>query len=196
MIRFKKAQIITFDLGLSIVLFIIFIALFFGLVLLVQRFDYEEERDFELEYVFLNLEYNLRAYEKANPSSNIDFLSDYHINVSKIETFYQSAYNGVIDVDQFIVGTLNGTHGIGLGYDKYDVCMFLEYDSSRLFFAGFESVGNVSSGFCHDAIITGNPCEDYKEAFTLIKPVLLDNSSVASVIQNRIVLMNLVLCEK
>jgi hypothetical protein len=181
----KKAQIITFDFSTSLIVFLIFMALFIGLFLLGQ--SEEKKHEFELEYMFSNFENNLQ-YDLV---AGRDFFRDYRINSGKLDAFASSVTN----IDDYVVGNISSAHGIGLSSDVYDVCMyFIDNDGTRIDMNGKEAVGELQGGLTCDAeiIANRNPCDGYKQALSLFKPVLFDEGNPED---NRIVQMNLVVCK-
>lgn len=187
----KNAQMVTFDLVVGITLFLIFISIFISVFLFFQNKDSNVEHEFSLEYVFANLENNLE-----NSQNEIYFLKDYRINLEKLENFFQFVrdFNGG-SIDEFTVSNVVNAHGIGLSADAYDSCLYLTgIDGGRIeIFGAFEAVGQLKSASCHDKISSGqNPCDEYRQAISLFKPVLFDEENP---LRNRILQMNIVLCK-
>ena len=185
----KKAQVITFDLSSSLIVFLIFIAIFIGLFLLTQASETKQE--FELEYIFSNLENNLKF-----DSPNRAFFRDYRINKTKLDNFANNIGTG--SVDDYVVGEVGGAHGIGLGVDNYDACLYFTDNNQRISMgsSSWVALGNLSKipSSCNAIISTGqSPCENYRQALSFLKPVLLD---LGDPNQNRIIQMNLVVCKK
>jgi hypothetical protein len=186
----KKAQIITFDFSSSIIIFMIFIAIFIGLFLLSQTV--EKKQDFELEYMFANLEHNL----KFGPA-NQDFFIDYKVNKAKLTNFVSAIGTG--SIDSYVVGNINGAHGIGLDEAGYDVCLyFTDNDNSKVMIGGQQVMGWLEKPMksCNDIIMSPgnpNPCDDYKQALSFFKPVLFDEGDSST---NRILQMNIVVCKR
>jgi hypothetical protein len=201
----KKAQMITFDFSSSIVIFMIFIAIFIGLFLLSQTV--EKKQDFELEYVFANLENNL----KFGPSDR-DFFSDYRVDKVKLQNFISTIGTG--SIDSYVIGNVddvNGvSHGIGLDEASYDVCLyFTDNDNSKVFLDSSNSIqalgwletdpGSHTGNTCNSQLssnnlVVKNPCEKYKQAISLFKPVLFDEGGPDA--NNRILQMNIVVCKR
>lgn len=180
----KKSQLMSFDVSLSVIIFIIIIVVLFSVFFLITRDDSSKEFDFELGYVFSNLENNLK-YDAPN-----QFFKDYRIDSSRLSSFY-----AISDIDDYVVGAIGNAHGIGLDVEAFDTCLFLiDNDNRILQVNGMDTVGQLKTGSC-DAVIAvgGNPCDDYKNSFSMFKPVLLDEGNVND---NRIIQMNLVLCKK
>ena len=185
----KKSQVITFDLSSSLIIFIIFIAIFIGLFLLTQ--SSETKQEFELEYMFSNLENNLKFDVPGGA-----FFRDYRINKIKLDNF--ANYIAAGSIDDYIVGEVNGAHGIGLGVDNYDACLYFTNNSNQRISMGSSNrtaLGYLSkiSSTCDAIISTNNPCENYKQALSFMKPVLLDLGNPE---KNSIIQMNLVVCKK
>jgi hypothetical protein len=158
--------------------------LFIGLFLIGRSED--KKHEFELEYMFANLENNL----KYEPVAGRDFFRDYRIDRDKLNAFALSATN----IDDYVVGNISSAHGIGLSSDVYDVCLyFIDNDGDRIDMAGKVALGEIKGGTCDMAIRNNqNPCEGYKQALSLFKPVLFD---VGDPVNNRIVQMNLAVCK-
>jgi hypothetical protein len=198
----KKAQMITFDFSSSIIIFMIFIAIFIGLFLLSQTV--EKKQEFELEYVFANLEHNL----KFDPVSGQDFFRDYRVNWNRLRTFAQNL--GDDSIDSYIIGNINGAHGIGLDEANYDVCLYFT-DNDKSFITidtdpaspthGLVALGwletnpgSHTGNTCNSKISAKeNPCEQYEQAVSVFKPVLFDEGDP---INNRILQMNIVMCKR
>ncbi|MBN2459927.1 hypothetical protein JXB28_06605 [Candidatus Woesearchaeota archaeon] len=184
----KKAQIITFDMTTTLVIFVIFIVIFIGAFFLSQRTI--QKHEFELEYVFANLENNLRFDDEDRR-----FMSNYRIDSDKLAEFADE----VQSIDNYTVGEINGAHGIGMDAAGYDTCLyFTDNDGTfiRMNGAGLRVLGELSqpARSCDEVIASGeNPCEEYKQAISLFKPVLFDQGSPD---YNRIVQMNIVICKK
>jgi len=187
----KKAQIITFDFSTSLIVFLLFIAVFIGLFLLSQGI--EKKQEFELEYVFANLENNLQY----NATQNRDFFRDYRVNEEKLNSF-ASAITSTGSIDEYVVGTIGAAHGIGLDAAAYDVCLYLTDNNNQLIsLGGATALGMVKSGSCASVIASvasTDPCSSYKQTISIFKPVLFDEGSPTN--NNRIVQMNLVICKK
>jgi hypothetical protein len=185
--RRKKAQIISFDFSTSFIIFLIFLVILIGLVLFSS--SSEDNPEFELEYVFANLENNLRH----DPIPGRDFFSDYRINKTKLDSFAASVGN----IDAFVVGNISGTHGIGLDDEAYDVCLYFVDNDNSLFASGAEiALGELEmTGTSCNAEISAsrNPCESYSQAVSYFKPVLFDEGDRT---KNRIVQMNIVMCKR
>jgi hypothetical protein len=185
----KKAQVVTFDLSSSLIVFLIFIAIFIGLFLLTQA--REDKQEFELEYIFSNLENNLKF-----DSPNRAFFRDYRINKTELGQFATDI--GAGSIDAYIVGEVGGAHGIGLGVDNYDACLYFTDNNFSKISLGS---GIIALGFldkvgssCNDELSANqNPCDDYQQALSFMKPVLFDLGDPG---QNKIIQMNLVVCKK
>jgi hypothetical protein len=196
----KKAQMITFDFSSSIIIFMIFIAIFIGLFLLSQTV--EKKQDFELEYVFANLENNL----KFGPD-NQDFFIDYRVNKDKLTNFV--SHIGTGSIDSYVVGNVsdvNGvSHGIGLDEANYGVCLYftdnnnsiVPLDNNGLVALGWlvTDPGSGAGIWCYNEIgAKRNPCAKFKQAISLFKPVLFDEGGADD--NNRILQMNIVVCKR
>lgn len=192
----KKTQIITFDLLFSMVLFILLVMLFVSMYFLEQKSA--QDYDYELDYVFANFENNLEAAPSPN-GVNIDFLNNFRVDRNKLDSFAMEFYSDNIKVDEYVIGRTGNAHGIGLSTEVYDACIyFVDNDNSRIEFTvglnSFEAIGNLESGSCHNIITTsGNPCHDYAQGISFLKPVLLDENNPNL---NKIIQMNIILCKK
>ncbi|MBD3204276.1 hypothetical protein GF327_08335 [Candidatus Woesearchaeota archaeon] len=196
----SKSQIITFDLVVSIIVFMIFITIFLTLIFNIPKT--KKKIDFEVEFVFDNLENNLIGYNKLNPGDDALFFSEYRINISKLINFADLFKKK--SVDDFVISHLTNTHGIGMSNYTYDSCIFFtDNDGSKidLDFDDSNSAKTVSLGylkesgqFCNESIqSTQNPCNDYDQAISLVKPVLYDLNDVYN---NRVIQMNILLCKQ
>ena len=183
----KRSQIISFDLVVSVIIVVVFLATSIGIVLLLTGRQEPEPFDFEVDYVMMNLETNLEAYD-----GGLDFFSRYRVNAPKLADF-ASQFSGQ-SIDSFVVGNLANTHGIGLSEEAYDICLyFTDVDGQRLEIGpGMESIGMLKSASCNSVPYESNPCEGYRKAISLFKPVLFDEGDIQ---MNRILQMNIVLCE-
>ena len=188
----KRGQIISFDLIIAVITFIVFLGVFIGLYFVFQKQTLSYGYDFEIEYAFANLENNLRT-EYLATGRNIDFLNEYRIDKQKLQNFFDD-FSGQ-SINAYAIGTILDSHGIGLSDQTYDVCLYLtDNDGSKIRFSGLESIGRVKSGTCNDAISSSkNPCDGYSQAVSFFKPVLFDELTPS---KNRILQINLVLCKK
>ena len=180
-----KGQMITFDLGISITVFLIFIAIVIGFFFIFQRYENEQAFEFELEYIFYNFENNLKADGKEG------VFSDYRVDKNELDSFAAS----ITDIDSYILGYVSNAHGIGMSEEGYDSCLFFtDTDGSVMDMGGKMAIGLLKSSTCNQEITAQrNPCEGYRQALSLFKPVLYDEGDPSS---NRIVLMNIVICKK
>ncbi len=187
----KRGQIVTFDLVIGIIIFVLFLGILIGTVFYFQNKDVAMEQDFEIEYIFSNFENNLEINEKTNPSTNIDFIKDYRVDKDKLTSFFVEFEDK--SIDDYVMSNVEDAHGIGLSSFAYDSCLyFTDNDGSRLIINGMESVGKVKGGTCNQKIISSeSPCEMYSQAISIFKPVLYDEKDVQ---KNRILQMSLVLC--
>ena len=99
-----KAQVIIFDMVVSLSVFIIFLAIFIGVFFISE--DTNIDYDFELDYVFKNLENNLKHEQIAN-SNSINFYKNYRINSGKLDDFVTEYDSGNVDIDEFVIGIIN-----------------------------------------------------------------------------------------
>jgi hypothetical protein len=183
----KKGQIITFDFSTSLIVFVIFLALIIGLFLLGQA--EEKKHEFELEYMFDNLENNLKFDDPAR-----DFFKNYRVNSGRLDAF--ASYIGDGSIDDYIVGSIGDAHGIGMSSDVYDACMYFVDNNGQMIDMGTREVlGELKGGITCEGEITSNrnPCEGYKQSLALFKPALFDEGGPQ--LNNRIVQMNLVICK-
>jgi hypothetical protein len=177
----------------AVLIFMFFIVLIAGGFLLSEQ--KQQPHDFSIEYLFLNLENNLRIDRLSNPAHDYDFLANSRVSKMELVRFAAESALGTVNVDDFVVGNISGTHGIGLDPDAYDACIFfVDNDGAMLRFNGHNvAIGKLKDGSsCDNKIQSGvNPCLTYSTAVTIFIPVLLDEGSQAS---NRIIQMNIVLC--
>jgi hypothetical protein len=196
----KKAQIITFDFSSSIIIFMIFIIIFIGLFLLSQTV--EKKQEFELEYMFANLENNL----KFGPG-NQNFFSDYRVNKGRLDDFINAFYDK--SIDSYVVGNISGdmgvSHGIGLDEANYDVCLYFTDNDNRIVSIDPDTMrGTNILGWlekpgkkCTEGIAGGKPCDKYSQAISFFKPVLFDEGPINNPENNnRILQMNILICKR
>jgi len=188
----KKAQIMTFDFSSSIIIFLIFLVLFIGLFVFSQKS--EKKPDFEIEYVFANLENNL----KYGPAGG-DFFADYRVDKAKLENFASAI--GSSSINSYVIGIVSQSHGIGLDESSYDVCLYFS-DNDKQILSITEApeikvlghLTKTASSCNYEMITMGNgPCDEYKQAISLFKPVLLDENDYNT---TRIIQMNIVMCKR
>ncbi|MBW2970713.1 hypothetical protein KY320_00980 [Candidatus Woesearchaeota archaeon] len=186
-----KSQLISFDFGTSIFVFILFFAIFISLILMIQEQNRRSEFDFEFEYLVSNLENNLR-YGDANKQ----FLADYRVNEFKLGNFALAAQGGTIELDEYVFGRVGEAHGIGLSEEGYDACLyFTDKDGVMTIPGNYLALGKLEEGSasCNEKIAAGeNPCGKYSDSISLFRPLLFYTGSQSS---NRIVQMNLVVCK-
>jgi hypothetical protein len=186
----KKSQIVSFDLAMSVVIFVIFlgtIGFFF-----ISTSDNIDDFDFELQYVYKNIENNLRISERTGQNIEKDFLKNYRINETRLLNFYSGYLSS--SIDEFVIHHVDGAHGIGLAKEAYDTCIyFTDIDKTRLNIVGIEAIGQLDGNSC-DSVISAslNPCQDYRQAFSLMRPVLFDEGDP---LKGRILQMNVVICK-
>ena len=191
----KKSQIVAFDLVISLIIFMVFIGAFISLYFLMQNRDIGNERDFELEYIYANLENNM-AFHQAKYSDNMDFLSNYRVDLTKLNNFFTTFRSST--VDDMVIGSVDEAHGIGMSAAAYDSCIYITDNDGRSLAVGTtNAVGQLKSATgpisCNLKIASGqNPCDDYSQGISLLKPVLLDERDP---LRNRIVQLNIVLCK-
>lgn len=191
--RGRKAQALSLDMVSAILVFVLVVALFVGFFLYAKVFSIPEEYPYELDYVFQNLEANLA--EQAG--SGTDFFHNSRIDVQKLRAFTSSYHDQ--SIDEFVIGFVGDAHGIGLDASAYDVCLYIKDNDKTTFNMGSSGediryLGVVDSGLCQDAIDSDrNPCEGYKDALSMISPVLIDFGDYS---YNRIVQLNVVVCAK
>lgn len=192
MARGKKGQILSLDLMSSIVLFTILVVLFVGFFVASRMFEPPRNYDFELDYVFGNMETNLN-----DPSIANDFLDDSRVDAAVLEAFALE-YSGR-SLDNLIIGTVGTTRGIGLYPDGYDVCLYFTdiddsiYDMDSSPVSTVRYLGLLRSGTCNDVFRADeNPCNEYGDVVSIFKPVILDFGDYT---RNRVVQMNVVVCK-
>ncbi|HLP79234.1 MAG TPA: hypothetical protein VK158_01230 [Acidobacteriota bacterium] len=181
----KKAQIVTFEFAVTLIAFIIFVAI--AIVIIVFRFPDTPRSDLEVEYVFANLEYNLAqdGYDGV--------LTSYRAQKSEVERFWLAKQT--VSIDNYAIGTINNVPGIGLHVETYDVCWYYtDISGDKIPVNGNIALGQLRSGVsCQQKILANeNPCEEYERAISIFQPILWEEGNVDS---NRIVQMNLVLCK-
>jgi hypothetical protein len=183
----KKSQLMTFDLSASSMLFLVFIVLLVGSFILFRSYENKQEFDFELEYIFANLENNLKFDGRES------VFHDYRVEKEALDKFASSG----ADLDRYILGNVGEAHGIGMAEEAYDSCLFFtDTDGSIMDMtkSGVKVLGELKSGSCGSKIIGDqNPCEGYERALSFFKPVLYKG---ADQYEDRIILMNIVVCEK
>ncbi len=189
----KKAQIITFDFSSSLIIFVIFIVIFMGLFLLSQ--NSEKKPDFELEYVFANLENNLKF-----GAAERDFFAGYRVDKTRLENFASAIGSG--SINSYVIGIVGESHGIGLDEASHDVCLYFTDNNNAILTIlpgppEVKVLGQLrkTGRSCNqEMIISGNdPCDAYKQAISLFKPVLFDEKDYS---RNRILQMNIVMCKR
>lgn len=192
MVCSKKGQILSLDLMSSIVLFTILVVLFVGFFVASRLFEPPRNYDFELDYVFSNMETNLN-----DPSVTNDFLDDSRVDTIILDDFAQE-YAGR-SLDYIVLGTVGATRGIGLYPEGYDVCLYFTdiddsiYDMDSTPESAIRYLGVLKSGTCNDVFrVDENPCEGYGDVVSIFKPVLLDFGDYT---KNRVVQMNVVVCK-
>jgi hypothetical protein len=189
----KKAQIMTFDFSSSIIIFLIFLVLFVGLFVFSQK--NEKKPDFEVEYVFANLENNLQF----GPAER-DFFADYRVDKIKLENFASAIGSG--SINPYVIGIVGQSHGIGLDETSYDICLYFTDNNKDILtilpgmpeIKVLGSLTKTASSCNHEMIALGNdPCDKYNQAISLFKPVLLDENDYN---KTRIIQMNIVMCKR
>jgi hypothetical protein len=202
--NYKKGQAISFDLSNSIIIFVIFIVIVIGSFFLLQSFDQGRSIDFELEYVFANFENNLKFDAILNPGlePGRDFLINYRVNKTKLDAFATEFVSTDTSIDSYVIGSIGDAHGIGLDESGYDTCLyFIDINGQKLKMGvdddvaiGMLKIGTPDVTSCHEEIFgNDNPCDGYKSALSLFKPVLYYDDEDPN--ENRIISMNLVLCK-
>jgi hypothetical protein len=189
----KKGQIMTFDFSSSLIIFVIFLVIFMGLFLLSQKS--EQKPDFEVEYLFANLENNLKF-----GAADRDFFADYRVDKIRLENFASAI--GSASINLYVIGRVGDAHGIGLDEASYDVCLYFT-DNNNAMLTILPSPSEVKvlgllrktgSSCNQEMIIAGNdPCDAYKQAISIFKPVLFDEKDYS---KNRILQMNIVMCKR
>ncbi len=193
----SRGQIISFDLSASVVIFMLFISIFTGFFFLHQNTGVDNADEFELEYVFVNLENNLKISPKSG-GSRIDFFSFYNIDTEKLNKFVSKIEDS--SLDNYTIGNVGKAHGIGLDTESYDSCLFFK-DTDGSFIELDDGSGNKKKaiGILKDGINCSikvgagkNPCDNYNQALSIFKPVLFNEGDQY---KNRIVQMNILLCK-
>jgi hypothetical protein len=198
MLKSKKSQVVTFDLVVGVIVFMIFISMFIVLAFTIPKKSWPF--DFEIEYIFENLEFNLKK-EYENTGYNVNFYQEYRINMTKLDYFTNNYVTK--NIDNFVISNVSGTHGIGLSKYLYDSCIYFTDNNGLNIDLDFDTSNNAettSIGFLNKTGIScnnsfqnfKNPCEGYSQAISLMKPVLFDLNDPT---KNRIIQMNILLCK-
>jgi hypothetical protein len=190
--REKKGQILSLDLMSSIILFTLLVVLFVGFFVASRIFEAPKDYDFEIDYVFNNMNINLN-----DPSINNGFLSGSRVNTLELSAFAQE-YNGE-SIDSIVMGTVGETKGIGLYPEGFDVCLYFTdidetiYDMDTGTDSNIYYLGMLKSGTCNAVLqVDDTPCEEYRDVISIFKPVLLDFGDYR---KNRVVQINVVICK-
>lgn len=191
----KKAQIISLDLVLAIMVFIIILVIFIAVFLYGRLTQKVETYEYELDYLYRNLEMNL----KQGPETE-QFLVKSRVYKDKLSEFVTN--HQYDSIDKYVIGYVSGANGIGLDPEAYDVCMyFTDNNNNHLELGNVRYLGKIRQKTGNSYVVKtcqevignqGNPCDDYKDSISLFKPVLLDEGTYE---QNRIIQMNLVVCK-
>lgn len=186
----RKAQLISFDLGASVVIFLIFLVVFIGIFMTFQGMKTTAKYEFELSYAYDNLENNLKQKDDTA------FFSSYRVDAEKWALFVNTLPPPASDpnaFDAYVLGNISSAHGIGMSEDGFDTCLYFSNENGPMELGGITAIGSLKTGTCNAAIIGGkNPCDNYKQALSMFKPVALITGNG----NNEIVSMNLVLCRK
>jgi hypothetical protein len=180
----RRAQVVTMDMLAGILIFLVFVGAFLSLVFLVPRDDPRSEMEFELLYVFENLQENTRL------TPALAFYKDYRVDEDLLSNFESS----VADIDPYLIGVAGNSSGLGLSPDAYDMCLyFTDNDGSTVQIKTKKALGKLRGSDCDKEIKTNkNPCGGYERAMTVFRPVLFDTGDVQ---KNRILQMNVVACK-
>jgi hypothetical protein len=203
MIQKRKGQALSLDMTSALVIFILLVSLLISFLVVSDVFSPAKVYDYELEYVFKNIERNLEDY------GNQAFLSGSRIDTSRLSSF--ASDNDGDNIDNIVIGNSINKQGIGLDPLAYDTCLYFMdnrgkdpriYEMS----SGVSYLGTVkdSSGAektCKELMSSGkNPCGAYSDSISMMKPVLLDFSQDPNVgpdssyTKNGIIQMNVVVC--
>jgi hypothetical protein len=192
----QKAQVVSFDFVTSVIVFVLIILVLVGAILLAQRSGGASKAyEFEMEYLYANLEHNLGHDIDQSKA----FLDGNRVDAMKLSNFVASHPNEVLD--DYVIGNIEAgnepvTHGIGLDSMSYDTCLYLTDNKGIVELGtGIKAIGTLKEGqLCNNAILAEeNPCEGYRDALALFKPVLYDTGSPAT---SRIIQLNLVVCRR
>ncbi len=191
--KMRKAQLISFDLGAGVVIFLIFLVVFIGIFMTFQGMKTTAKYEFELSYAYDNLENNLKQNEATA------FFSNYRVDAVKWALFVNTLPPPASDpnaFDAYVLGNISNAHGIGMSEDGFDACLSLNNEAGPITLGGITAIGSLKAGkTCDEAITEGkNPCDTYKQALSMFKPVALITDKEGG--NNEIVSMNLVLCRK
>lgn len=186
-----RAQLLSFDFSTGTIFFLLMIALIIGIFAFNTFTSNRDEIPFELEFVLSNLENNVRFAPVSER-----FLTNYRVDKDKLDAFALS-HSG--SIDDFLIGTFEDSHGIGISPDNYDGCLYFRDDNGPIAINQGQpeevvALGETKSGSCDSHIIGNqNPCsDDYSTALALFEPVLMDYHDVS---ENKIVQLNMVLCQ-
>ncbi len=191
--KMKKAQLISFDLGASVAIFLIFLVVFIGIFMTFQGMKTTAKFEFELSYVYDNLENNLKQ------NGDTAFFSNYRVDAEKWAAFVSALPPPASDpnaFDAYVLGNISNAHGIGMSEDGFDTCLYLSNENGPITLGIITAIGSLKAGkTCNEVITDGkNPCDTYKQALSMFKPVALITDKNTG--NNEIVSMNLVLCRK
>lgn len=184
----KKSQIISTDMIYGLIAFILLVTIFIGIFIYGNLTKDIDKYDYEMDYIFLNLEKNVAQLE-----SDEIFIVGSRVYLDKLETFFNTYEEE--SIDELVVGQIGAANGIGLDITAYDTCLyFTDNDLSILEIDGSRYLGEVNGVACELIIESErNPCDEFTNAVSLFKPVLLDEGDVTL---NRVIQMNLVVCRK
>lgn len=200
----KRGQIISFDLVLGMLIFII-AAIF--LLIQIDKLIPESADDLNIQsdFVFNNLELNLKNPKYASSTGNKGFLDNYKISEEELKKFQNLPYedsdeNDFNDIKSLAIKNLQFTGLI------VDFCIFFENKDSNLIeingksgigknnanekiFVGKNINGQIGCNEnMEDNTIAFPECSDfYSNAIKIFKPVVR---------QNQIMKMNILLCGK
>jgi hypothetical protein len=187
----KRSQVLSTDLVYGVVAFMVIVIIFLGVLLYNNLTKGVDKYEFEMDYLFLNLEKNVEQL-----SDDKIFISDSRVNVSKLKKFVDFYKDK--SIDKLVVGYIGNANGIGLDPAAYDTCLyFTDYNGDIIAFDGVQYLGIVkidklTERSCQEEItFKRNPCEYFNDAISLFKPVLFDEGNFNL---NRIIQMNLVVC--
>jgi hypothetical protein len=194
----RKGQVLSLDLMLSMVLFTVIVILFVGFFIASGMFKKPSDYDYEIDYIFDNLEVNLNDPYMHKNVDNRDFLNGARVNASVLRDFANDySSRSPPSIDEVLIGNIGDTKGIGMFPDGYDICLYFTdndntpYDMSQG--GNILYLGYLKGGSCNEVMgALPKPCEGYKDVVSIFKPVLLDFGDYT---KNRVVQMNVVVCK-
>lgn len=183
----RKSQIISTDLIYGLIAFILIVSIFVGIFMYSRMSKGAPDYEYELDYLFLNIEKNVEQMDES-----VIFIDGSRVDYVKLERFYQASQGK--SIDDIVIEQVGNATGVGLDEGSYDTCLFFTDDEGRIEVGGITYVGKIRENTCEQLMTHSyaNPCDSFKSAVSLFKPVLLDTHDYSS---SRIIQMNLVVCK-